>query len=171
MFFLTRRPGPLLEPSTQRRDAQALQAALATAPPREPIPLHEPSIPTPREAAAVAPGSERPKVAGPSSARDTLAEEVRLLSDATSQLRAGRGQMALSTLAEHQRRFPSGVLREERNAAKARALCLLHRFTEGRAALALLASGSPFAWRAQAACDSGSSRSDAGELPHKAERD
>jgi len=87
-----------------------------------------------------------------SSRTDRLAQEVALLSRATSALRAGHAADALALLNEHQRKFPKGVLSEERRAAKAQALCSLGRQTEGRAELARLAPRSPAAVRAQQAC-------------------
>src|SRR6478752_605494 len=57
--------------------------------------------------------------------RDQLAAEVALLSRATSALGAGRASEALKVLNQHQREFPSGILSEERRAAKAQALCSL----------------------------------------------
>jgi len=86
---------------------------------------------------------------------DRLAQEVALLSRATSALRAGRSADALALLSEHQRKFPKGALSEERSAAKAQALCSLGRRSEGRAELARLAPRSPAALRAQQVCDDG----------------
>lgn len=79
----------------------------------------------------------------PHSAPDSLPEEVRLLSKAELQLGAGRPAEALSTLAEHERRYPSGVLVEERLAARVQALCALGRVSDARADLARLARGYP----------------------------
>jgi hypothetical protein len=84
--------------------------------------------------------------------QDFLAQEVALLSRATSALRAGRPADALKALDEHQRKFSRGVLSEERRAAKAQALCLLGRTSEGRAELGHLAAGSPAAARAEQVC-------------------
>ena len=68
------------------------------------------------------------QVAPPTSATrhspDRLAQEVALLSRATSALRSGRPADALTALNEHQSQFPKGVLAEERRAARAQALCL-----------------------------------------------
>lgn len=91
-------------------------------------------------------------------ARDRLAEEVALLSRATTALRAGRAAEALKTLDEHQSRFPRGALSEERRAAKAQALCSLGRMSEGRAELVRLAPQSPAAARAKQVCDSSSNK-------------
>jgi len=94
--------------------------------------------------------------ATPSGRRDRLAQEVALLSRATAQLQAGHAAQALRALAEHQRKFPNGALREERRAAKAQALCLSGNVPRGRAELALLPAQSPGAARAEQVCDAGS---------------
>lgn len=84
--------------------------------------------------------------------RNRLAEEVALLSKATSALNAGRAQEALNTLAEHQRKFPHGVLTVERRAARAQALCLLGRKTEAERELEGLSPSSPQAVQARQLC-------------------
>jgi hypothetical protein len=104
----------------------------------------------------IAPPAAAPSEAPALHARDRLAEEVALLSRATTALRAGRAAEALKTLDEHQSRFPRGALSEERRAAKAQALCSLGRMSEGRAELARLAPQSPAAARAKQVCDSSS---------------
>ena len=85
--------------------------------------------------------------------QDGLAQEVALLTRATSDLRAGRAADALKALDEHQRKFPNGVLSVERRAARAQALCSLKRVSEGRAELTRLAPQSPAAARAKQVCD------------------
>jgi hypothetical protein len=91
-------------------------------------------------------------------APDHLAQEVALLSRATSDLRAGRASDALKALDEHQSKFPNGVLAEERSAARAQALCALGRRGEAEVELARLARTapqSPQAARAREACGGG----------------
>ena len=104
-----------------------------------------------------APVASVPSVAAPSSshAPNRLAQEVALLSRATAALQAGHPAKALRALDEHQRKFPSGALSEERRTAKAQALCLVGRLTSGRAELALLSPQSPAAARAQQVCEAG----------------
>jgi hypothetical protein len=97
---------------------------------------------------------------------DSLAQEVSLLSRATSAVKAGRPNDALRAVDAHEQRFQHGLLGQERRAAKAQALCLLGRVAEGRAEIAHLTSGSPAASRAQEVCDGASSR--AAALPHGA---
>jgi hypothetical protein len=112
------------------------------------------SAPPPEDRAPSPPiaGAVRPR--GPSRV-DGLSEEVRLLSNAERDLSHGRAEDALRALTEHERRFPTGALAEERLAARVQALCLGGRRNEGRVYLTQLAQGyprSPHLKRAQAAC-------------------
>ena len=84
-------------------------------------------------------------------AENHLAEEVALLSKATSALHSGRAQEALAKLAEHQRRFPGGALSQQRRAARAQALYQLGRKSEARSELARLKQSSPLAARTRQA--------------------
>ncbi len=80
--------------------------------------------------------SAAPSVASPSpapSAAATLSEEAGLLQRAERALAGNQPNAALSALAEHERRFPAGVLHEERQAARVLALCELGRTAEARA--------------------------------------
>jgi len=70
---------------------------------------------------------------------DSLAEEVALLSRAERQMNDGLTENALKTLAEHEKRFPSGALTEERMAARVRTLCSLGRSDEAKSELARFA--------------------------------
>jgi hypothetical protein len=63
---------------------------------------------TPEEAAAAAKASS------------TLKEETRLLDSAFAELAAGNAARAALLIAEHERRFPAGLLQKERERAKAR---------------------------------------------------
>jgi len=136
-----------------------LVASIAvTVPAQGPVaPGAEPAaMPETAPALIVAPPIVPEGLAAPPRSRDRLAEEVALLSRATSALRAGRAADALKALDEHQTKFPGGVLTEERRSAKAQALCSLGRVSEGRAELSHLAPQSPAAARARKVCDSGS---------------
>jgi len=75
--------------------------------------------------------------------RDSLAEEVRLLSRAEQQMNEGLAEEALKTLADHERRFPAGALWEERMAARIQALCALGRTSEARSDLVRLGRAYP----------------------------
>jgi hypothetical protein len=76
-------------------------------------------------------------------AQDHLAEEVAILSRATSELHAGRAASALKAISDHQRKFPNGLLSEERRAARAQALCALGRRGEAEVELGRLVKNSP----------------------------
>lgn len=122
------------------------EARQAPAPVHSAAPDAEPAAPEP--AAVVFPSRKPAPV-------DALAEEVAILSRATSALRAGSPADGLRLLNEHQRKFPKGRLAEERRAARIQALCALGRRTEAEAELSRLAQSSPRSphlARAQRAC-------------------
>ncbi len=78
-----------------------------------------------------------------------------MLSRAEQQLNSGHADVALVTLAEHERRFPDGALAEEGMAARVQSLCTLGRLAEARADLAKFARAyprSPHLDRARRAC-------------------
>lgn len=173
-LFLARRPEPAAQ-SVARMHDQAVEttpSAIPTSPPSPvtasletaatPPPM---ALTPPRDAAPVAPERARAKLASSPPAQDTLAQELALLTSAASRLSSGQASAALLSLEEHQRRFSHGVLSDERNIAKARALCMLHRFDEGRALLARLATGTPAAARVKEECDSAWTRANPAELP------
>jgi hypothetical protein len=88
---------------------------------------------------------------------DRLAQEVAILSRAGTELHSGRAAAALRALDEHQKKFPAGLLTQERTAARIQALCALGRMTEADAELARLARSSPESpheARARQACGS-----------------
>jgi hypothetical protein len=90
--------------------------------------------------------------------RDSLSEEVAILSRAETELHSGRPENALSLLNEHERKFSNGILAEERIAARVQALCALGRNTEADAQLVHLSPKSLHGQRARQAC--GSRKSD-----------
>ncbi|HEU5074207.1 MAG TPA: hypothetical protein VFU02_08540 [Polyangiaceae bacterium] len=124
------------------------------APPSPPAPRAESSSVAPPDAVVAAPAVSvpSPQAAATLRAKSRLAEEVALLSRATSALHAGRAQDALSALAEHQQEFPRGHLALERVAARAQALCQLGRNREAERELGRLSPTSPQAVRARRAC-------------------
>ncbi|HEY8946803.1 MAG TPA: hypothetical protein VIM73_21315, partial [Polyangiaceae bacterium] len=104
-----------------------------------------------------APSSKAPNKGAPGAQRaeDKLAQEVAILSRAGAEIHAGRPALALKMLEEHRRRFPSGVMAQERSAARARALCMLGRGAEAQSELARLSKlspNSPHEARARKAC-------------------
>jgi hypothetical protein len=144
-------------------------APVTQASPQQRLPVEVPSPRTDSADALVersdapAPSRSTPRRSprsGPHPRSDRLAQEVALMSRATSALRAGRAEEALGVLAVHQQRFAGGVLKEERLAAKAQALCLLGRVREGRAELSRLAPESPTASRAREVCDTAARQRD-----------
>ena len=133
-------------------------AAAVLSPPSEPSAIAEPpsAPPADPELEVVAPPSSalpnKPNAPAVRSAPESLAREVAMLSSATSALHAGQPAQALKLLNEHARKFPNGVLSEERRAARAQALCMLGRIAEGQAELERLAPQSPAAARAKQVC-------------------
>jgi hypothetical protein len=146
VYGLSSEPGPVEASVTQvPGERPAPPAALDSKP--------EPVVAPEAAAADVSPPTAAPQQ--PASLRrpnDRLAEEVALLSRATSALRAGQASVALKVLNEHQGKFPRGVLAEERRAARAQALCVLGRRAEGESELAKLPPGSPQAARVKQLC-------------------
>jgi len=119
------------------------------------------STPTPQVAsstvsvtpAVVSSPGPRTHIAPPT---DRLAEEVELLARATRDLHSARAGDALKVLDEYRRKFPNGLLMEERCAARAQALCALGRQREALAELDQLAPRSLAAARAKEICDASS---------------
>jgi hypothetical protein len=77
------------------------------------------------------------------SVASTLHEEAALLQAAQRALAAHEPDRALTALADHEQRFPAGVLREERQAARVLAYCALGRVDEARALVRTFAHSSP----------------------------
>jgi len=149
----------LLAPGQDRQAEGSASAPIAQTAPAVPtasFPEIEPA-PAPVASSAVSVAAVAPPstvvAPSPPPKPDRLAEEVTLLSSAVSDLRAGRVSVALKTLDEHRRRFPSGILTEERCAARAQALCALGRQREAQAELDRLAPRSLAAARARQICD------------------
>ncbi len=131
--------GPAIAPTLEESQAEPQRKDPGAAASAAPV------IPT--ASAKTAPSASRR-----TQADNHLAEEVALLSKATSALHSGRAQEALAKLAEHQRRFPGGALSQQRRAARAQALCQLGRKAEARSELAALGKSSPLAARTRQAC-------------------
>ena len=136
----------------------AAPAMVPAAPVVAPAPSAAPLAPTPPPASSAALSLP----SAPARRSDRLAEEVAILSQAAKDLRAGRAADALGALNEHQRKFPSGLLTQERRAARAEALCSLGRFGEAQSELSTLvrtAPRSPLTVRAQERCKARSPKS------------
>jgi hypothetical protein len=80
-------------------------------------------------ARALAPSAKSPPAEAPPGA---LSQETHLVADARAALRSGDSSRALLLLEEHARRFPGGVLSEERDAERVAALCAAGRGDEAR---------------------------------------
>ncbi len=139
--------------SPWKTTAPAVPPAAPSIPVSEPLssPPAVPSLSNADDGAREPPRAETPTVARRLGVRpaiehassDSLPEEVHLLSRAEQQLNAGQADEALSTLGEHERRFPHGALAEERMAARVQSLCALGRVAEARADLARFARAYP----------------------------
>jgi hypothetical protein len=79
------------------------------------------------------PVTPEPSAAGLGSPDATLGAETQLMRPADQALRTGDPARALELLDEHERRFPQGVLAEERSAERVTALCGLGRVDEAHA--------------------------------------
>jgi hypothetical protein len=75
-----------------------------------------------------------PRPSSPSDVGDAYALELALLQRARAAVASGNFSTALDAIAEHQRRFPRGKLREEREALRVKALAGLGRYEEARRA-------------------------------------
>ena len=84
-----------------------------------------------------------PPVASAAPVASTLSEEAALLERAQRALAANAPSAALAVLSEHERRFPAGALREERQAAKVLAFCALGRVAEARTLARAFVSTAP----------------------------
>ena len=132
----------------------------ASVPSQAPREIVTPPAPAPQAALSPTKSPAPPPEATPSPARkraasDNFAEEVAMLSKATTALRAGNAAEALSLLQAHRQRFPASRLVEEQHAARAQALCALGRSAEAAAELARLeriAPQSPHLARVKRAC-------------------
>jgi len=139
-LFLALRPAEVTVSSPVPSEAPATFVAAT------PAPVASEDSPAPLPAPTAATLSPTPSTADP------LAQEVALLSRAMSQLHSGHATEALVALDQHQLRFPTGALSQERRAMKVQALCRMGRFREGRAELAGLVPGSIAYERIKAAC-------------------
>jgi hypothetical protein len=116
------------EPAPSAEHAQPAPLVQA-APAPEPVP------PPARELAA-----SRPAAPAPAS---SLAEETGMMERARRELAAGQASLALLSLEEHARRFPSAALGEEREALRVFALCALGRVEDAKRSAAAFVGASP----------------------------
>jgi hypothetical protein len=134
--------------------AGAPHAAPASLPRAAPPPSVEPAP----QATSLPPSVEAPapparQVKPPSGLR--LQEEAALLAEVQGALRSGQANAALTRLESYDRRFPTGMLRAEADAARVFALCSAGRVEKARASATRFVQrypSSPAAARVQAAC-------------------
>jgi hypothetical protein len=144
-------PGPAIPVLTPPRDApHPVSSSPTLVPPADTAATVADTAPPParslstNEGASAAPRTRSARPAGErSSAPDTLSAEVALIARASADLHAARPAAALEVLDEHRRRFPNGVLVQERAAARIRALCALGRVKEAKIELARLTRTNP----------------------------
>jgi hypothetical protein len=128
------------------------QRAPVAAPAPESAPVLPPEAPSALAAPEVAPA---PVKQHKPPAAPKLQEEAALLAEVQGALRKGQGAAALSKLESYDRRFPTGMLRAEADAARVFALCGSGRVEKARAAATRFVQrypSSPAAARVQAAC-------------------
>lgn len=79
----------------------------------------------------------------PPANESSLSVETHLVRDATAALQRGDAAGALAALEDHARRFPHGVLAEERDAQRVLALCALGRTSEAKSRASRFAEQHP----------------------------
>ncbi|HEY3493660.1 MAG TPA: hypothetical protein VGK73_03195 [Polyangiaceae bacterium] len=147
---------PVVVPAAPSAGEPTLLARGAGATPAVPVHAAENAVDSPSDAArpSAKAAAAQPEIASdpepalpvaPPSANvaTTLREEAALLQQAQRALAAGDPKRALALLAEHERMFPSGVLGEERAAARILALCASGDEDQARALARALTSASP----------------------------
>jgi hypothetical protein len=112
-------PPPTVEPAPTPEPAPAVAPS-----PVEPPRAAKPAPTVARRAAPAAPADTRADEARKAATSGALAAEQSLLDPARAALAGGDGATALSRLAQHERRFPAGLLSQEREAMTIRALVL-----------------------------------------------
>ncbi len=128
---------------------------------RAPVPRYVPPPPVALapESATVVPSAEAPAPATRRLKANNglrLEQEAALLAEVQGALRSGQANTALGKLESYDRRFPTGMLRAEADAARVFALCSAGRVDKARASAARFVQrypSSPAAARVQAACN------------------
>jgi hypothetical protein len=136
----------------------AVASPATASPTAAPLPAPSVALPSDRTSRvrdATSAARQRPKPAGAQPARVDVAAEVLLLGRAREAMNARDPSAALALLDEHARRYPSGALTEERQAAFVPVLCALGHTGEARAArdhFLAAYSKSPYADTVRVAC-------------------
>jgi hypothetical protein len=135
---------PAVAPPARTAESVVERDPLASPAASEATRLAPPVEPAPRNATAA-------KSATPPS----IQSELELIRGAQKHLHRGEASGALALLAEHARRFPTGVLAQERDASRVLALCLAGDVTSARSQAERFlqrSPQSPFAERVRASC-------------------
>lgn len=143
------------ENAPQAEGAANLTHSVVLAPSVEaPAPKPSQTLPATTPAAESQPRTEATSLSarGSSRPRDSLSEEVAILTRAERELHSGRAESALRLLSEHERKYRNGKLAEERTAARIQALCALGRVTEANALMTRLSPESLHGEPARRAC-------------------
>ena len=144
-FALQSSPEPAAAPIVAARAPAARPASIEPAAPTalEPVAAAEASAPAARQPSKSLNGSLR------------LQDEAALLAEVQGALRNGQASVALGKLESYDRRFPSGMLRSEADAARVFALCGAGKADKARAAAARFVQrypNAPATARVQSAC-------------------
>lgn len=156
-------PRPAVTAPNEAQPSNAVARPVEPAPPPQPVVAAVEALPGPDSLAPaeVAPEVEPPRPSGraasgsSSAPASTLSAELKLMTAAQSALEAGQARRALRLLERHRRRFASGALAEEREAARVETLCRLGRHAAARRAAERFANrfvGSPRIARVTATC-------------------
>ncbi|MEM9455227.1 MAG: sigma-70 family RNA polymerase sigma factor [Myxococcota bacterium] len=146
------RPPQSRPPQSQPPQSQPPQSQPPQSRPRGPRP--QPALPPvmatddrtrQKGASGATPSYGAGDVARLESGPDSLGEEAALVATAQRHMRSRRFAAAVAVLERHQREFPRGVLRDERTALLAAALCAGGQLERGRQVANRLASRSPSA--------------------------
>ena len=146
------KPAALTTPCAPENATQRGQATQT--PPPEAVVAEAEATPPELEATSVAP-SPRSAGAAKSAAPASIQSEIELIRGAQKQLHRGEARAALALLAEHARRFPGGVLAQERDASLVSALCQTGDVAGARAQAERFlqrSPQSPFAERVKKSC-------------------
>jgi len=130
------------EPRTPSTAGAPVAASASSAVARAPEPAPVAVVPAPRPSAVEMAPPAVP-AARPPAVASTLVEERQLIQQAQIALRDGQPARALIVLEEHARRFPVGILAEERRAARVLALCRQGRLEAAREEAGRLTEESP----------------------------
>lgn len=133
--IVQRSPAPQLTASSAPGLVIALAPSASSAPQARSVATTTPVVKA-APSAQLAQSAQSAQSASPVLGSESYPQELALLQPARAGIARGDFAAALSAVSEHSRRFPSGLLGEERDALRVRALFGLHRVDEARRAAA-----------------------------------